>query len=76
MDYSLVGKDKNDRVVPDINLQPKKKYGIEFRPRQSMFVYRYEALKQVLERTNSILKDLLIVDEFDLTKLTTNDGIN
>jgi hypothetical protein len=72
---SLVGKDKNDRVVPDINLQPKKKYGVEFRPRQSMFIYRYEALKQILERTNSILKDLLIVDEFDLTNLKEKESI-
>ena len=72
---SLVGKDKNDRVVPDISLQPKKKYGIEFRPRQSMFVYRYEALKQILERTNSILKDLLIVDEFDLTNLREKESV-
>ena len=72
---SLVGKDKNDRLVPDINLPIKKKYGIEFRPRQSMFVYRYEALKQVIERTNSILQNLLVVDDFDLTDLQQTENI-
>lgn len=72
---SLVGKDKNFRVVPDLNLQSKKKYGIEFRPRQSMFVHRYEALKQVIEKTNSILKDILIVDEFDLTSIKQKETI-
>jgi len=72
---SLVGKDKNDRLVPDINLPVKKKYGIEFRPRQSMFVYRYEALKQVLEYANSVLKAILIVDDFDISKLNEKEDI-
>lgn len=70
---SLVGKDKNNRLVPDINLPFKKKYGIEFRPRQGMFVYRYEALKQILEKTNDILNNLLIVDDFDLTDLQQSE---
>ena len=72
---SLVGKDKNDRLVPDINLPVKKKYGIEFRPRQSMFVYRYEALKQILEFTNNVLKEILIVDDFDLSRLNEKEDI-
>jgi hypothetical protein len=72
---SLVGKDKNDRVVPDIGLPVKKKYGVEFRPRQSMFVYRYEALKQVLERVNKILANILVVDDFDLTDLSDKEEI-
>ena len=67
--HSLVGKDANDRVVPDINLPTKQRYGIEFRPRQSMFVNRIEALKQVIERTNSSLRNVLIADDYDLSDL-------
>jgi hypothetical protein len=66
---SLAGKDKNDRVVPDLSLPVKQKYGIEFKPRQSMFVNRTEALKQFIERTNSVLKNNLIADDYDLSDL-------
>ena len=66
---SLLGKDKNGRTVPDLRLPVKQRFGIENRPRQSMFLNRIEALKQFIERTNTVLKDNLIVDEFDLTPL-------
>ena len=64
---SLVGVDDNNRIVPDINLPVKQKYGVQFRPRQSMFVNRLEALKQYIERLNSELSKVLIVDSADLT---------
>ena len=73
--HSLVGKDDNDRVVPDINLPAKLRYGIEFRPRQSMFVNRVEAIKQVIERVNTTLSSKLIVDDYDLTDLTSFDPL-
>ena len=55
--------------MPDINLPFKQRYGISFRPRQSMFINRTEALKQFIERVNSVLSTRLIVDEYDLTDL-------
>ena len=67
--HSLTGKDDNDRVVPDINLPFKQRYGVSFRPRQSMFINRTEALKQFIERVNLVLSTRLIVDEYDLTDL-------
>ena len=70
---SLVGKDSRDRVVPDTNLPAKQRYGIEFRPRQGMFVNRVEALKQYVERVNSILSSKLIADDYDLTDLQKAD---
>ncbi len=70
---SLIGKDQNDRTVPDINLPVKLRYGIEFRPRQSMFVNRIEALKQLIERANSVLEDKLIADDFDISDLQKFD---
>ncbi len=71
--HSLVGKDDNDRIVPDIKLPFKQRYGIEFRPRQSMFVNRIEALKQYFDRVNSILATRLIVDDYDLSDLEKID---
>jgi len=70
---SLVGTDINNMSVPDINLPPKQKYGIQFRPRQSMFINRLEALKQYVERLNSVLVKLLIVDSADLSDLNLVD---
>ena len=72
---SLVGVDDNNRTVPDMNLPPKQKFGIQFRPRQSMFVNRLEALKQYVERVNYELKQLLIVDSADLTDLNSFDPV-
>ena len=68
--HSLVGKDDNDRVVPDIKLPFKQRYGIGFRPRQSMFVNRVEALKQYIDRVNSVLSTKLIADDYDLSDLS------
>ena len=73
--HSLTGKDTNDRVVPDITLPVKQRYGIEFKPRQSMFVNRVEALKQFIERANSVLKTHLIADDYDLTDLMQYDPL-
>jgi hypothetical protein len=60
---SLCGKDQADRVVPDFDQPPKLRYGIENRPRQSMFVNRFEALKQFVEQVNLILIDNQIVEQ-------------
>ena len=70
---SLIGKDSNDRVVPDTSIPVKNRYGVEVRPRQGMFVNRVEALKQYIEHVNSILINNLIVDEFDLSDLLLSD---
>ena len=70
---SLVGKDAFDRVVPDPSLPIKQQYGILFRPRQSMFVNRTEALKQYIERVNSVLATRLIADDYDTSNLLLVD---
>ena len=68
---SLCGKDKNSRVVPDFSLPPKLRYGVENRPRQSMFKNRVEALKQFIERINSVFKVNTIADDRDLSDLNS-----
>ena len=66
---SLCGKDDAGRLVPDPNLPPKLKYGVENRPRQGMFVNRFEALKQLFESVNALLKTIHVVNEHDISKL-------
>jgi hypothetical protein len=70
---SLVGKDRFFRDVPDPELSPKVKYGTLNNPRQSWFVNRNEALKQVIEHTNAVLKENLVVDTYDISLLDQQD---
>lgn len=70
---SLVGYDVQGRHVPDYNLTAREKYGINYQPRQSWFVNRHEALKQVIERANVVLKENIMVDDFDFTRLTSQE---
>ena len=70
---SLCGKDSSGRLVPDPSLSPKLKYGVENRPRQGMFVNRFEALKEFVELANSILIKNQIAENRDLSKLESYD---
>jgi uncharacterized protein YaaR (DUF327 family) len=70
---SLIGSDSKLRPVPNNNLTVKQKYGVQTNPRQSMFVNRVEALKQVIERINIVLSSNIIVDEYDISKLLEKD---
>jgi hypothetical protein len=72
---SLCGKDLGNRVVPDQSLPVKLQYGIENRPRQSMFINQYEALKQLIEQTNLVLRSNLIVDTRNIANLHTYDEL-
>jgi hypothetical protein len=71
---SLIGIDRNGYFVPDTTLSPKQRYGVEFKPRQSMFINRIEALKQVIERFNKEIKDVQI-DNLDLSDLIRKDEL-
>ena len=68
---SLCGKDSQGRLVPDPTLPPKLQYGVENRPRQSMFANRFEALKQFFEKTNLILATTQVIGNADLTLLNS-----
>ena len=67
---SLIGYDVQSRPVPDPNLSVKEKYGILNKPRQSWFINKSEALKQVIERVNLVFKENLLTDERDISGLT------
>jgi hypothetical protein len=70
---SLIGVDELGNIVPDPKLPMKLKYGILNKPRQSMFINRLEALKQFVERVNSVLIKNNIVDDIDISKLYEKD---
>jgi hypothetical protein len=72
---SLIGFDRQERPVPDTALSPKQKYGLQNEPRQSMFVNQQEALKQFVERTNIVLKENIVVDEFDISALDDSESL-
>jgi len=52
---SMCGATVTGAAVPDPLLSPGMQYGVQFRPRQSMFNNRFTALENYLTRTNSIL---------------------
>ena len=52
---SLCGVNTTGAKVPDTGLSIANRYGVQFRPRQSMFADRFLALKNYLTRVNSIL---------------------
>jgi len=71
---SLIGYDLQGNRIPDTDLPAKQRYGIKFRPRQSMFVNKQTILKTVIKNINTVLlkeafadvityKNLNLVDE-------------
>jgi hypothetical protein len=72
---SLIGYDEKFRLVPDPKLPVKQKYGNRFKPRQSMFVNRTEALKQVVDRVNLVFAQNIVADEFDISDLLQSESL-
>jgi hypothetical protein len=68
---SFCGVDTSGAQVPDMTLSPPERYGVQFRPRQSMFVNRFLALQNYLERTNKILKLYPIVETRNFSLLNS-----
>jgi hypothetical protein len=59
--------------VPDTTLSPAERYGVQFRPRQSMFADRFSALENYLTRANTILKNYPIVESRRFTLLNSQE---
>lgn len=70
---SLVGVDAIGNTVPDMTLPVKLRYGVLSRPRQSMFVNRIEALKQLIERVNRVLIKTLLIDDYNFEVLNSKE---
>jgi hypothetical protein len=72
---SLVGSDEAGNTIPDPKLPAKKKYGLSFRPRQSMFVDRDKALKIAIDNINAILLTRPFADLINFENLNKLDPI-
>ena len=70
---SLVGEDAAGNRVPEPNLPAKQKYGLSFRPRQSMFVDRIAALKIAVTSINDILATGPFADTINFVNLNLVD---
>ena len=70
---SFCGVDEAGASVPDPTLGPSERYGVQFRPRQSMFADRFAALKNYLTRVNSILALYPVVESRNLSLLNSRE---
>ena len=70
---SLCGVDTAGNQVPDLNLSPAERYGVQFRPRQSMFVDRFAALKNYISKVNSVLAQYPITESRSFNLLNSSD---
>lgn len=71
---SLRGSDSLGNPVPDPNLSAREKYGIEIRPRQSMFKDRLAALRNVVEYVNGVLINQRITGIYDFENLNKEEA--
>ena len=70
---SFCGVDEAGAAVPDPTLSPSERFGVQFRPRQSMFADRFAALKNYLTRVNSILALYPIVESRNFSLLNSRE---
>jgi hypothetical protein len=72
---SFCGIDTLGNAVPDPTLSPGMRYGVQFRPRQSMFVDRLLALKNYLQYVNKILAQFPISETKSFSLLNSAQPI-
>ena len=70
---SLIGKNSAGDIVPDIDLPLNERYGNKIRPRQSWYVDRYNALKEIIDYANTVLKKNQLVGQISLSNLDSKD---
>jgi hypothetical protein len=70
---SLCGVDVAGNLVPDMFLSPPERYGVQFRPRQSMFVNRFLSLQNYVTSTNTVLAQFPISETRSFNLLNSRD---
>jgi hypothetical protein len=70
---SLVGQNESGDQVPDISLPINERYGNSTRPRQSWYVDRFTALKEIIDYSNTVLKKYQLVGTINLTNLDSKE---
>ena len=71
---SLCGVDSLGNLVPDVGLSLADRFGIEFRPRKSMFVDRNAALTEYMLKANEILARYTIAEARSYTLLNSEEA--
>ena len=72
---SFCGVNESGATVPDPTLSPAERYGVQFRPRQSMFSDRFKALQNYLTRANTILAQYPISEIRSFNLLNSSEPI-
>ena len=72
---SFCGVDTRGGIVPDPFLSPAERYGVQFRPRQSMFANRFLALENYLGRANKVLAQYPITETRKFNLLNSAEPI-
>ena len=72
---SLLGHDSLGNPVPDTTLTPRTRYGIGIRPQQTLFKNRLEALRNVIEFSNSILINERVTGNYSFSNLNAQEEI-
>lgn len=75
MQDSFCGVDTFGNLVPDPNLSPALRYGVSYRPRQSMFVDRFLALENYITRVNSVLAKFPISEISSFNLLNSQEPV-
>jgi hypothetical protein len=71
---SLIGKNEAGDLVPDVTLPLNQRYGNSIRPRQSWYVDRFSALKEIIDYANSVLKKQQLVGQVNLDNLDAKEA--
>ena len=72
---SLCGVSNTGAIVPDPNLSVAMRYGVQYNPRQSMFVNRFAALQNYITQTNNVLLTQPITESRRFTLLNQSDPV-
>ena len=70
---SLIGQNTTGDSVPDLTLPVNERYGNNIRPRQSWYVDRFSAMKEIIDYANSVLLKYQLTGTINLTNLDSKD---
>lgn len=72
---SLLGHDSFGQAVPAVDLSYRNKYGLGIRPQQTLFKDRIEALRNIVEFSNSVLNQNIISGKYSFENLNKEEQI-
>jgi hypothetical protein len=70
----LIGADTAGNQVPDLDLPLNRRYGTSLRPRQSWYVNRFDALKQIIDYANSVMSKYQLANTISYTNLNAQEA--